>query len=132
GRERGHWLLEDERDVAAAGGAHLRPLRVEPGEVDGAVRAGAAQEDRAALDAAGPLDDLEDRAGADALAAAALADDAESLAGLDGEAGAVDRPHHALVLVVIGPEVGDLEDRRLCDRLSHRGRPRRAGHRRGS
>src|SRR5207248_8343265 len=76
GAQRGHRLLEYERDLGAADRAHLASLGIEPGEVDRRARAVAPQEDAAGLDAAGALDDPQDRARADALAAAALADDA--------------------------------------------------------
>ena len=89
--ERGHRLLEDQRDLAAADRAHLAAVggRARPGRSCVAVRR-ASRQDLAADDAARAVDDAQDRLGGDALAAAALADDAERLAGADVEADAVD------------------------------------------
>ena len=56
-----------------------------------------------------------------------FADDAERAAGLEVEGGAVDGAHHALVLMEERQKLADAEDR-----LSHRGRPRRAARRPGS
>ena len=75
--------------ISAPRGGELR-------EVDDAA-VGGGTGSRRSVDAARPLDELQDRPHRDALAAAAFADDAEHLAGHDVEADAVDGAHQALV-----------------------------------
>src|SRR5262249_47236640 len=81
GAERGHGLLEDERDLRPADRAHLRTIRRELRQVHGAmvwaVGTLTMKPDLAVDDPARPVDDPQDRAGGDALAAAALSHDAE-------------------------------------------------------
>ena len=92
--QRGHRLLEDDRDLLAADLPHL--LGAERHEV------AALPHDAAFDDAAGRhLDQLQHGHRGDGLAAAGFADDAQRLAPVDGEVHAVDRAHHA----VVGPEV---------------------------
>src|SRR5262249_18327795 len=90
GTERGHRLLEDERDLPAADRAHLLAIRLELREIDHRGRAAVAgrpsEPDLAVDDSARPIDDAQDRARGDALAAAAFADDAERAAGRHVEA----------------------------------------------
>jgi hypothetical protein len=106
-----HRFLEDQRDLAATDGAHVRSVRVKPGEIDPIATPlgpGAAAESYLAADnSTGPVDDAENRARGDRLAAPALADDAEGLAGEDVEADAVDSDDGALVEEEMGLEVAD-------------------------
>ena len=62
---------------------------------------------------AGPLDDPQDRARGDALAAAALTDDADRLGARDVTAGAVDRFDDAFVWVEVRFEVADRDQRHV-------------------
>ena len=94
--ERRHRFLRDQRDLRAAQIAHQPPARRQAREVDRLVAALAIQ-DLAAGDASRRIDQLQDRAHRDALAAAAFADDADDLAGEHVEAHAVDRAHRAFV-----------------------------------
>src|SRR5690606_27466556 len=118
--ERGHRLLGDEGDVAAAHLAHAAALRRELGEGDlerleaRAVvgRPRPAVDDLAAHDAAGLLYQAQDRLHGDALAASALADDADDLALVEVERDAVDGSHDALVELEVRLEVLDRQDRR--------------------
>src|SRR6185437_17079462 len=106
GAERGHRLLEDEADLSAPDRTHLRTVRVEPSQID--LRAvGAGQNDLAFDDAAGTIDDPQDRLRSDAFSAAALADDAQRLSGSDVERSAVDRFGRPLVLEKTGLEIPD-------------------------
>ena len=136
--ERGHRLLEDRGDLAAADRAHRRG------------RSGRARRGRPAAPSAsrrsrispptmrpGLLDDPQDRARGDALAAAALADDAERLAGMERRSST---PSTARTMPSSWQEVGlrgsrtesSGRRRRRHQRLSHTDRPRRAGRRPGS
>ena len=74
-RERRHRLLEDHRDLVAAHGADGAALRAQLGEIDRPCHPGAVNSHRAGHDAAGRIDDLQDRARRHALARAAFADD---------------------------------------------------------
>jgi nucleoside-diphosphate-sugar epimerase len=105
GAERRHRLLKHEADLAAADLTDEPALRVELTEVD-ALATGTAEPDLSALDAARALDDAQDRARGDALAAARFTDDAKRPAGLQSEAGAVDRPYDTLVLLEVGLDSG--------------------------
>src|SRR6185295_5706894 len=91
---------------------HLPSVRVEPGQVDrlGAPVLAALEHDLPVDDPPGPLDDPQDRAGGDALAAAALADHAERSAGEQVEAGAVHRAGGALVGEEVGLQVADRQE----------------------
>src|SRR5690606_12774677 len=113
GTQRGHWLLENHRDVLTTDIPEHLALRVKRGQVDrpggAALPPGPVQLDRATNDAARLVDDLEDRAGRDALAAAALADDGERLATLQLHADAIDRFHDAFVREEVRVQVVDLE-----------------------
>ena len=126
GGQRAHGFLEDQADVAAADAAHLRAVDGELGQVDDGV-VGAAQQDFAADDAAGALDDAQDGAGGDAFAAAGFADDAQRAAGEDVERGAVHRSDCAFVGEEVGVQVANLKDG-----FSHRGPPRHAVRLRGN
>ena len=106
-----HRLLRDQRDLGAPDRAKLRALRREPGQVDGRRRV-LLEEDLAADDAAGRLDDLQDGLHRDALAAPALADDPDDLAGMHVEADAVDRADEPFVEEEVDAKVFDLEDGR--------------------
>ncbi len=89
GTEGGHRLLKDETDVAASNRTNLPAVGLELDEVD--LRSvGAGENDLAVDDAAGTIDDPQDRLRRDALSAAALADDAQRLAREDVEGSAVD------------------------------------------
>ena len=72
-----------------------------------AVLGGAPEQHLAADDAAGRLDDAEQRLHGHALAAAALADDAEDLAGVDVQRDAVDRLDHPFVHEEVDLEVSN-------------------------
>ena len=85
--ERGHRVLEDHRDLAAADLAHL--VLADPGQVL------ALEHDLAADDPSRPLQPHDAHRG-HRLAAAGLADDAERLAGVQLERDAVDRFDGAL------------------------------------
>ena len=80
--------------------------------------------------------DAQDRASGDALAATAFADDADGPAGCNLEAHAFDRAHEPLVAIDVHAQVAHFEERRGIvsgsQRVSHRGPPRRAVHRRES
>src|SRR6184192_3119166 len=80
--ERGHRVLEDHRDLAAADPPQLPVAERE--------QVLAAEERGAAGHAAGAREDAQQRERGDALAAARLADDAEGLADPDLEGDAVD------------------------------------------
>ena len=80
--QRGHRVLEDHRDLAAADRAQLLVRQRE--------QVAAAEHRRALRDAAVARQDPEQRERGDALAAARLADDAERLAGRDVEGDPVD------------------------------------------
>ena len=108
--ERGHRLLEDHADLAAPDGAHLATHRALRGDVD-RLAGPRVIEDAARHDAARPIDDLEDRAAGDGLAAAGFADNAECLAARDREGHAVERLHHAFVGEEVGAQVLDLDQR---------------------
>src|SRR6185503_12155510 len=96
GTERGHRLLRDQRDLGAADRAELGALRGEPRQIDRGLRV-LPEQDPAADDAPGRLDDLQDGLHGDALAAAALADDPDDLAWMHVEAHAVDRANEPFV-----------------------------------
>ena len=113
--ERGHRLLEHQRDLAAADGAHLLAVRFERCQVENLrvpARGRAPEQDLAGDDLAGAVEDAQHRARRDALAAAALAHDAERLAGRHVEARAIHRHHGALVDREVGVQVAHLQDRR--------------------
>ena len=110
-RERGHRLLEDHRDLFAAHGADGAALRAQLGEIDDrAIVLG--EHHRAGHDAAGRIDDLQDRARHHALARAAFADDRERAAAHDVERHAVDRLHDAVAHRKMRRQVAHLQDRR--------------------
>ena len=81
--QRHHRILEDHRDAPAAEVAHL--ARRQPDEIL------ALEQDAAADDPAGRIDEAEDREAGDRLARAGLADEPQHLAAADLEADAVDR-----------------------------------------
>ena len=100
----------------------------------------------------GRVDDAQDRARGDALAAAALADDAQRLPGETSKLAPSTALHHALVQEEVGLQIATDSVRGPSERtgtgalvaasistlapdiavMSGRGRPRRAGRRRGS
>jgi len=69
-----------------------------------------AEQDPAADDAAGRLDDLQDGLHGHALAATALADDPDDLAWMDVEAHPVDRADEPFVQREVNPEIFDLKN----------------------
>src|SRR3954447_21951748 len=102
--ERGHRLLEHDRDLAGADLVHLG--RAEWYQV------AALPENLAADDAARRhRDQLQHRHGGHGLARARLADDAKGLATIDRDVDAVDRLNLAVVAVEIGLQSLDLEQR---------------------
>jgi hypothetical protein len=68
------------------------------------------QQDLALHDAAGWVDELQDRACRHALAAAAFADDAQRLAALDGEIDGIDRAHGPFLKEEMGLEGAHVQD----------------------
>ena len=100
-----------ERDLGAADRAHGGTARRQLGQIDRVRRVGP-EEHRAAHDATGRLDDLQQRLHRDALAAAALAHDPHHLAGVDVERHAVHRAYQALVEEEVHAQVADLQDGR--------------------
>ena len=123
--EAGHRLLEDQCDLRPADAAHRR-LR-QGREVDRRAAALRAQQDLPAHHPAGAVDDAQDGAGGDALAAAALANHAEGAALEHVEIDAIHGAHDALAAMELGMQVADGQDR-----VSHKGPPRRAGRHPGS
>jgi hypothetical protein len=127
--EGGHRLLEHQRHVAPPDGPHLPPLGVEAGQVAlGPV--GEPEDDLPPHDAPRALDDAQDGAGGDALAAAALADEAERPAGVDVEARPVHRQGRPVRVEEGRPQVAHREEGRPggVRRASHL-RRRRDHHR---
>ena len=109
--QRHHRVLEDHRDLLAADFSQFGG-----GETD---EFAPFQLDRGAcFDAAGRIDQADDREAGDALARAGFADEAHHLAALQREGDAVDRLHHAGAGVEIGRKVGDFEERRVAHRFS--------------
>ena len=111
-RERGHRLLEDDRDAAAADLAHLRPERVQAREIDH--RAGPAggnariaKQDFAGFDARDARQDAHDALRDHRFARARLADQRHRAALRHAERHAVDRLHDAGVDVEIDLQVTD-------------------------
>jgi hypothetical protein len=100
--QRGHRLLEDERDLVAANPPQP-PRRCAEQVV--------AVEARATRDRRGRREEAQQRHRGHALPAARLADDSEHLALGEREAHLVDRVHDARVGVEADGEVGDLEQR---------------------
>src|SRR5438445_2612578 len=107
--ERRHRLLRDQGDLGAADRAELGALRREPRQIDGRRRV-LLEQDLAADDAAGRLDDLKDGLHRHALAAPALADGPDDLTGMHVEAHAIDRAHEPLVEEKVDAEILDPED----------------------
>src|SRR5262249_50542608 len=99
GRQGGHRLLEDDRDGAAADGAHLGPGTVELGDVDRAVLLAAriAEEDRARRDGRRARQQAHDRLAAHRLARTGFADQRQRAAGRQGEGDMIDGAKRALV-----------------------------------
>ena len=109
-RQRGHRLLEDDRDLAAADGAHLGPGAVELGDVDRvAGLARVLEQDRAGRDARGTRQQAHDRLAADRLAGAGLAHQRERAAGRDRERDVVDGPQDAFVHSELDGEILDAQ-----------------------
>ena len=105
--ERGHRLLEDHRDVAAAQPAHSRRI--------GADQLFALKLDRAAHDPAGRLrDQTHDRKGRNRLAATRLANDAQGLALVEAEGYAVERRYFAVPRGERHAQVVDLQKTHLA------------------
>ena len=125
--ERGHRLLEHQRDLAAADGAVARRCRApawpgrppRPSGVRSRISPATTRPGRSTMP--------QHAARGDALAAAAFADDAERAALEHVEIEPVDRPDDALGREELRLQ---LAHREQC--LSHRDPPRRAAHRRGS
>src|SRR5436190_15564057 len=115
--QRGHRVLEDHRDLAAAN-APQRPVP-EPQQVTPPEERGAAG------DVTGPRQDAEQRECGHALAAARLADDAERLARADLERDAVDGVDGAAVGAELDAQPLDLEE----EVRRHQIRPRSLGSR---
>jgi hypothetical protein len=102
--ERGHRLLEDHRDVAAANLAHLFVVEIE--------QALAVERDLAAGAPGEPRQQPHDRERRDRLAGAGFADDGDDLAAADLEAQALDRTHGAARRLEMDVQVFDLQQRR--------------------
>ena len=123
GAEGGHWLLEDEADLATPDGAHFISVRLELGQVDdligarGAAVASTSEQDFPLHNASRPVEDLQDGTGGDALAAAAFTDDAQGLTLVDVEAGTVDGDNSALVQGEVGHQVSNRKER--CRAVVH-------------
>ncbi len=100
GVQRGHRLLEDERDLPTAYAPQLRGGR--PQQVD-------ALEERLAGDGGRGRQQAQDRHRADALAAARLADEPEHLPGRQRERDPVDGVRGAAVGVEPHGEIADVE-----------------------
>src|SRR5262249_20612656 len=104
GAERGHRLLKNEGDLSAPDGAHLTAVRVVLAHIDNPITTGvvyplAPQEENLPRDdAAGSIDDAQDRPSGDALAAAAFPDNAKRAPWKHIEAGPINRLDDALVL----------------------------------
>ena len=97
--ERGHRLLKDHADVAAADRLH-----VSLGEFH---EIAAEERDSAGLDAGVRRKKPHDREGRHAFSGAALADDAEGAAGFQAEGEVVDSADDAFFGVEVGAEIGD-------------------------
>ncbi len=110
-RQRGHRLLEDHRDLAAADVADGAAARVEAGEVGGGA-VGAVEADLAGGDAAGAVDDLQDRAGGDGFARARTRRRRRASCRVEGEGDAVDGGDEAGAGRELGAQAGDFEDGR--------------------
>ena len=115
--ERGHRLLEDHGDLAAADGAHLAAVWVQLGQVDRFRSAlppfvPAARWKRICPSTIRPgrVDQLQDRVGRDALAAAAFAHHAERPAARHHQVDAIDRFDHAFIQEEIGLQAFDFEE----------------------
>ena len=111
-----------------------RLVGIERGEIGCCSGAPGSSKISARDDAARPVDQSQDDARRDALAAAAFADDAERPPGMQVEADAVERAHEPVVLDEIDPRSRtDSAWRSDGSRAhSHRDRPHRAVHRRGN
>jgi hypothetical protein len=112
-RERGHRLLEDDRDAPAADVLHGAPRRVEAGDVDLGARLRIAEHDLARLDARDARQDSHDRLRHHRLAGARLADQRDRAARRDAEGDAVDRFDSTCVHVEVDLQVADF------DQVSH-------------
>jgi hypothetical protein len=100
--ERGHRLLEDDRDLAGADLVHF--IRRQRDQVP------ALPHDLAGLEAAGRhVDQLQHRARSHCLAAARLAHHAQRLAAVDVEIDAVDGTHHAVIGLEPGFQPADIQ-----------------------
>jgi len=128
-RERGHRLLENHAHEPAAHAVQAFVLLAEGGDVDVA-GPGGMQDDLAPDDAAGALDQSEERVVRHRLAATRLAHERQGLPAFDGKADSVHGPQHSFVGKEVGPQIGYLEDRveggRSGDGRWH-GRKRRNG-----
>ena len=120
--ERGHRVLEDHRDLAAADRAQLLVVQRE--------QVAAAEHRRAARDATVPREDPEQGERGDALAAARLADDPERLAGSDVERDPVDGVDEPPLGAELDVQVVDDEKRLSSHGLSTLDRAPRAARRR--
>jgi hypothetical protein len=130
--ERGHRFLKNQPDAAAAHRPHGTPLGIERGQILLFGRAGIEQH-AARGNAAGPVDQPQDGARGDALAAAAFADHAEHPSGVQIEADAVERANAAGVLDEIHHQVTHRQRMaRSVHGFSHKDRPHRAPRRRES
>ena len=126
--ERRHRFLRDQRDLGAAQVAH-HAGRAAGGARGRSVCRASAIQDLAAGDAAGRIDQLQDRPHRHALAAAAFADDADDLAGEHVEAHAIDRAHRAFVQSERHAQVAHAQQRRSAQLSGCRDRRHRAGRR---
>ena len=111
GAERAHWLLEHVGDHAGPNRPHRPSVAAEQREIQLAFVA--AQDDLAADDSSGLLDDAQNRMRGHAFAAARLADDAQRLARVDIEADPVDCLDRALVRQEVGLQIAHREQRTL-------------------
>jgi hypothetical protein len=111
-RERGHRLLEDDRDAPAADVLHLRPARVEAREVDRRIRpagrtARIAEQDLARLDVRDARQDAHDGLRHHRFAGARLAHQRHGATLGHAKRHAVDRLDGAGVDIEINPQVTD-------------------------
>jgi hypothetical protein len=127
GAERGARLLEHQADLTTTHMQHLRPVGVELHQVQPLLAwCGPLlpEQDLAADDLAGLLDDPQERTRRDALAAAGLADQADHPTGRDVERHPVDGPDEAFGGLEVRRQVAD---RQQDVRPGHRSRLGRRG-----
>ena len=108
--ERGHRLLKDHRYRAAPERPHLRVARTKGSDVHFQAPTGRPQKHLAPLDAARPVDNLQDRPGGNALPAPTLPNQAQRATVTNVEAGAVYCLDHALIGEEVGHQIPHCEE----------------------